>query len=86
MTKEDYQEGTFDLECNGRNGLGEEVLKSPLSISVSIHKKEGSNALSSVVHCRYNSGFHGEKCGLSDAVCPYSFDIPHAIDKMYNKE
>ena len=86
----DFVEQTFPVQCHGRNSIGDKVLETPVSIDVVIHKSPGSNTISSVVKCTYNTGGHGQRCKASHpeedkqgngVLCPYSFDIPYAFEQ-----
>jgi len=86
----EYVQATFPIECKGRDSRGREVLDKPVSANVKISKSPGSNELTSLVECCYNTGGHGQRCKAShpdvDKVgegigCPYSFDVPYAFDK-----
>lgn len=86
-----YVTQKYPIECRGRNLLRKEVLPEPVLVLVEIFKFSGSNHLSSIVECPYNTGGHGDRCKASHPEvdkkevgisCPYSFDIPYAIDKQ----
>ena len=90
MELSQYVEQTFPIQCKGRNSGGSEVLEKPVEVKVKIHKSPGSNDISSIVECPYNTGGHGQRCDAShpkvDKInegvgCPYSFDIPYALEK-----
>ena len=89
MTIDKYITQTFPIECKGRNELGDEVLDTPVNVKINIHKRPGSNTISSDVECPYNAGGHGQRCKASHPEtykvgegvrCPYSFDIPYAFE------
>jgi len=89
MAIDEYIKQTYPIECKGRNEIGDEVLTTPVSVNVEIHKSPGSNTISSNVDCPYNTGGHGQRCKASHpdvdkvgegAGCPYSFDIPYALE------
>jgi hypothetical protein len=82
MTINKYVEQKFPIECKGRDSKGNRVLEKPTKADVFIHKRSGSNIISSIVECPYISGGHGEKCRASNdnAYCPYAFDIPYALE------
>jgi hypothetical protein len=81
---------TYPIECKGRDDLGAVVLATPVPAKVVISQRVGSNMISSIVKCPYNTGAHGERCKASHpdsdkegagVLCPYSFDIPYALEK-----
>lgn len=84
-----YLEQIFPIKCRGRDFQEKEVLVSPIDVKVTIYQKPGSNIISSLVDCQYNAGSHGQLCNASSLVnktkekvnCPYSFDLPHALEK-----
>jgi len=80
---------TYPVECKGRNEVGDEVLATPVSVTIEVYQSRGSYIISSIVQCPYNTGGHGQRCNAShpgvDKVgegvgCPYSFDLPHALE------
>lgn len=80
----------YPVRCKGRDANGNEALTEAVGACVQITKSAESNMLSSTVNCRYNTGGHGQRCKAShpevDKVgegvgCPYSFDIPYALEK-----
>ena len=90
MELNEYIEQTFPIQCKGRNSKGLEVLQEPVNVEVKIYKSPGSNIISNIVRCFYNTGSHGERCKASHPtvdkvgegiICPYSFDIPYALEK-----
>lgn len=92
MNPTDYVKQEFQIECKGRDKSGKEVLPHPVLIYLQIYQSPGSNTISSdTSHCIYNTGAHGQRCRAShpdvDKIgegveCPYSFDIPHALEKQ----
>ncbi len=89
MAIDEYVTQTYPIGCKGRNEVGDEVLDTPVSVNIEIHKGPGSNMISSNVECPYNTGGHGQRCKAShpqvDKIgegvgCPYSFDIPYALE------
>jgi len=80
----------FPIECMGRNREGNVALIQPVNAVVNIHQRAGSNMISSTVKCPYNTGGHGQRCRASHpehtekvgdgVICPYSFDIPFALE------
>ena len=90
MAIDKYVAQIFPIKCKGRNEVGDEVLGTPTDVQVEIYKGLGSNRISSKVKCPYNIGGHGQRCRAShpegvDKVgegvnCPYSFDIPDALE------
>lgn len=89
MTIDKYVTQNYSIKCKGRDRFGNEILGTPVDVTVKIHKSPGSNTLSSLVDCIYNTGGHGQRCKAShpdvDKVdegvgCPYSFDIPYALE------
>ncbi len=85
-----YQVQTYNIQCRGRDSAGKEVLQNPVDVSVKISKSPDSNDISSMVECPHNTGGHGQRCKAShppgvDKVgegvgCPYSFDVPYALE------
>lgn len=85
MTLEKYVEQVYPIECNGRNARGEHALCVPVNVRVKIYKSPDSNMISSIVECKYNKGSHGEECSVTKLSkekvnCPYSFDLPYALE------
>ncbi len=79
-----YVEQNLSIQCHGRDTFGKEVLKSPVTLNVNVHKSPGSTYISNIVECPYNTGGHGQRCKAShpyvDKIgggvgCPYAFDI-----------
>jgi hypothetical protein len=89
MTLERYAiTQNYPIKCKGRNEIGEEVLSTPIKVNVKISKESDSNMISSIVKCRYNDGGHGQRCtasGKEKVNCPYSFDIPYALENKKEK-
>ena len=94
MTPQKYISRIFPIECRGRNEKKEEVLETSIEAKVKISKSPGSNILSSIVECQYNTGGHGQRCKASHPevdkvgegiLCPYAFDIPYAFDYIKKK-
>lgn len=96
MAIDKYIEQRFPIKCYGRDYLGNEVLKEPVSVEVKIYQSNGSEeVISSNVYCPFNTGGHGQRCKafhpeidklieggkVFDAFCPYSFDLPYALEK-----
>jgi len=86
----DFVEQDFPIECKGRDGKGKEVLPKPVNVTVHIYKSPGSSSITTQVNCPYNTGSHGQRCKASHpdkdkvgdgVICPYSFDIPYALEK-----
>ena len=84
-----YVKQTYPIKCKGRNEIGDEVLNNSTKVEIEIHKRPGSNTISSYVNCPYNTGGHGQRCKASHphvdkvgegVICPYSFDIPYALE------
>lgn len=83
-------EQTFPILCKGRSSGGWEALKDPVSVEVKIYQREGENTISSEVKCAHIMGAHAERCGAIKSkglevfgplpVCPYAFDLPHALE------
>jgi hypothetical protein len=91
MAATKYIEQNFPIECFGRGKGREEVLKTPVHVKVKIYQVIGDekNISSQVLECPHNTGSHGQRCKASHPyvdkidegiTCPYSFDIPFAID------
>ena len=79
----------FPIKCKGRDYQGKEVLDEAVDVKVDIAQRPGTNMISSLIECQYNTGAHGQRCKAShpevDKVgegvgCPYSFDIPYALE------
>ncbi len=93
MPIDKYVQQVFPIECMGRDINGNEVLAEPVEVKVRIYKFLGNNTISSEVECPYNTGGHRQRCKAShpkiDKIllvgegvgCPYSFDIPYALEK-----
>lgn len=96
MSVDKYVEQNFPVECKGRDDEGNEVLDKPVAVNVKVYKSPGSSRISSLVECPYNTGGHGQRCKASHppgvdkvgqgVICPYSFDIPYALEKKTLKE
>jgi hypothetical protein len=79
----------------GRDGNGREVLEKAEDVKVKVYQRPGNDTMiSSLVDCPYNCGKHGNECRASNitpvlhkdkAYCPYSFDIPHALERSNRK-
>jgi len=84
-------EQKFQINCKGRDSEGREVLEKTIHAEVLISQRPGSNLISSLVECQYNTGSHGQRCNASHSLevdkagegvnCPYSFDIPYALER-----
>ncbi len=76
----------YPVECKGRDPQGNDALSKPVPVTITIQQHEGSNMISSMVACTHNTGSHGERCkaakGNGKSVCPYSFDLPHALESV----
>jgi hypothetical protein len=90
MAIDAYVSEIFPIKCSGRDVHGKEVLTKPVEVKVKVYKNFRSNTISGMVNCPYNVGGHGQRCKAShpdvDKVgegigCPYSFDIPSALEK-----
>ncbi len=90
MTIDKYVEQTFPIKCKGRDFDGCEVLTESVEVEVIIYKSPDCNTISSEVQCQYNTGGYGQRCKAchpnvdkmgEGVVCPYSFDIPYALEK-----
>ncbi|MFH1588971.1 MAG: hypothetical protein ABIB43_00185 [archaeon] len=88
MAVEDFIEQTYNIKCKGRDKEGKEVLDKAIKVDLNIWKRPGSSDISSSVNCPYNIGGHRDRCNAShpdsfklDVGCPYSFDIPYALEK-----
>jgi hypothetical protein len=90
MAIDKYVTQTYPIKCKGRNEAGEEVLDTAVSVEVKIFMRPESNMISSIIKkCPHNTGAHGQLCKAShpdiDRIgegvrCPYSFDIPYALE------
>jgi hypothetical protein len=84
-----YMSVVFPIKCRGRDYDGKEVLKKPTDVKVKISKSPAGPYISLDVECSYNTGGHGQRCGVPDqdrekigegVFCVYSLDLPHAMD------
>lgn len=86
MVIDKYVEQNFAIRCNGRDVNGNEVLTKSVEVELRIYQSQGSSTISCSNNCPYNLGEHWQNCKalnkeeLRGGICPYSFDIPHAID------
>jgi len=85
-----YVKQVYPVRCLGRNKFGEDILASSVDVLVNITKAPGSSMISSDVECKYNVGAHGERCNADKVfggkvTCPYSFDIPYALEKKTSR-
>ena len=95
MGKENLIAQVFPVQCKGRDIAGEEVLETPVDVTVKIYQNAGdTKSISSMVDCPFLTGGHDQRCKAShpsqdklwegDVVegvtCPYSFDIPYALE------
>jgi hypothetical protein len=90
-TRAEHIEQVFEIKCQGRNEAGTEVLRRPAHVKVRIYQHPSSDMISSdVSNCKFNCGPHGENCKAynpesqipSRVICPYSFDIPYALEHL----
>lgn len=86
-----YTEKIFRIRCKGRDFHQQEVLEEAVKVKLKVYQHPDSNMISGMVDCKYNTGGHRQRCKAShpevdkvgDGVsCPYSFDIPYAIDAL----
>lgn len=79
----------FPFECKGRNVARQEVLTDPIQVKLIICGFEDKKTIAIHVECPHNVGSHGQRCKAShpgqdkvgDGVsCPYSLDLPYAMD------
>lgn len=81
-------EQIFPIRCLGRNSERKPVLEKAVDVKVNIHKSPNSSLISSSVECKYIYGSHSQFCRASkqgdvaEIICPYSFDLPYAIDEF----
>ena len=89
-TVDDFVEQVYPVLCQGRDRYGHKALEKPIEVSVKIQKSPGCSTISSLVDCQYNTGGHGQRCKASHPGvdkkwgginCPYSFDVPYALEK-----
>ena len=89
MAINEYVTQTYPVPCAGRNVFGDKVLNELINVEVEIRQKIGSNMISSIIECKYNTGAHGQRCKAcqpdiniigAGVMCPYSFDIPYALE------
>lgn len=88
---DDAVEQNFPIQCKGRNAEMKEALREPVTFNLRIYKTFGSSDISSdASKCPYNTGPHGQRCKASHpnqdkvgegVICPYSFDIPYALEQ-----
>lgn len=92
-TVDDYLEQSFPIKCKGRNSKMEECLTEAVKVTVKVSRSCG-NFISISPKCIYNTGGHGQRCKASHpkvdkvgegVVCPYSLDIPYALDEKYKQ-
>jgi len=94
MSLDKCVEKIFVIKCRGRNFKGKEALRDPIEARITIYQRRGDKEnISSLVDCPYNAGGHGQQCKSSHKhvdkithgiICPYSFDIPYALEGRYN--
>ena len=72
----------FNIGCKGRNLNRREVLETPVKAVVVVHQSLGTNSICIDVQCVHSCGSHGGGCkaGGGEASCPYSIDLPFALD------
>ena len=90
MALDKYIVQVFPILCKGRDIVGNETLKDPVEVEIKIYQSIGNNStISSEVKCPYNTGGHGQRCKAShpefdkierSIFCPYSFDLPYALE------
>ena len=78
---------TVQIQCCGRDSLGQGVLDAPIDVLVDIARSQGSSFISvQPKNCPYNVGGHRQRCAAShpehhkvgDGIsCPFSFDYPY---------
>ena len=77
----------FPVKCLGRDHTRKPVLEEAVHVQVNIHQNPDSDTISSSVNCIHIHGSHSQYCNASGEgntakiVCPYSFDLPNALDK-----
>jgi len=81
----------FPITCRGRDMEGNKVLDTPAKFELKIYQGASETTITSdVSDCEYNTGGHGQRCKASHPnvdkigkgiLCPYSFDIPYALEK-----
>ncbi len=90
---DDYVEQTFPIECKGRGLSRREVLDFPADARVKVYKSLNSSTISSEVLCNHYVDSNGgictasrfnerEFCPGTTILCPYSFDIPYALERI----
>jgi len=94
--EECIKEQTYTIKCRGRSIGGKPILHTPIDVKIKIYQfPERIDVISSDVSCPYNTGGNGQICKASyrnvdkdkdDNLigCPYSFDIPYAIDNLFS--
>lgn len=92
MSEEKYIEAIFPIKCCGRDRFRQEVLSKDRAIDVlvRVYQHHGINtSFSSMVTCPHIAGSHSHRCTASHpgedkvgngVICPFAFDLPHAID------
>ncbi len=92
----DNQSIKIEFKCSGRDSKQKEILgKSDILVvaGAQITFREmcrGDLWITITINCPYNCGGHGDCCSLGEkcspsrgqGVCPYSVDLPYAIDNF----
>ncbi|MFH1065228.1 MAG: hypothetical protein V1734_01855 [Nanoarchaeota archaeon] len=85
-------EQVFKVQCRGRDREQKEVfVDKPFTAEVRAHQRPGTHLICLDVTCLYQCGAHGGECSASKKKndlghCPYSIDLPWAIDNQYGGE
>lgn len=85
-------EQVFTVQCKGRDREQKEVfVDKPFTAEVRAHQRPDSSMICLDVACLYICGAHGGECSASKKKndlghCPYSIDLPWAIDNQYGGE
>ena len=82
-------EKLVQIQCRGRDSRGQEVLDTPVSVNVSLAKREGTSDIRvDPMDCPHSTGGYGQRCKASRFkvgweerfLCPFSFDYPYALE------
>ncbi len=84
---QEYIEARFPIKCKGRSPSMEEILEDAVDVMVLVSQcPDNYQSISLHVEgCPHNGGSHGGRCdasGYKGVSCPYSIDLPYALDWM----
>jgi hypothetical protein len=80
---------TFIIPCKGRMPNRKDALNEPVEAKITVC--QFGIAIIMNVKCPYNTGDQGQRCKASHpevdklgegVICPYSIDLPYAIDNV----